>query len=159
MKYTVILLICLLPFFSYAQNRGGRGNDEQREKDKQKIDNLERIKLIDILNLDENTLVKFFAVKKDYEQKSFKLWDERKKIIDVIEADLKSGKKMTDEYVSAKIKRMSDCRKESDKLRQEYLKTIKKYLTAEKMAKYLVFEVRFQEEIMRGGWKDDKQKK
>jgi hypothetical protein len=126
------------------------GRDERMHKRRapmKKIEELEKIKLLDVLNLDEATSVKLFTRKN---QNRTKIWDIEDKInedLQNIELEIKKGK---DKDVS-KIQKMNDdyCNLSMDveKEKMNFISSISDILTPEQIGKYIVFERRFREDI------------
>ena len=112
-----------------------------------KIEELEKIKLLDILNLDEATSAKLFTRRS---QNRTKIWDLEDKINDNlknIESEVKKGK---DADVN-KIQKMNEIHMnlsmDVEKEKLSFLRSLPDILTQEQIGKYIVFERKFREEI------------
>jgi hypothetical protein len=152
MKRFLIVIFLLASICVNAQNRGDqhqKPSKEQREKDRARIERLEKIKLIEVLNLSEETIMKFFARRNEFfNTLGAKYFDVMKSTSDNLEADMKSGKKHTDQYYQQLTKKMLALEKEKTKLRESFYLSLQDILTKEQLAKLLVFARRFNEEIM-----------
>jgi hypothetical protein len=146
-----LLLIAILSFtFNVtivAQDLGREEGAHKRRAPMIKIEQLEKIKLLDVLNLDEATSAKLFTRRN---QNRTKIWDYEDKIDNVrsnIEFELKKGK---DKDVS-KIQKLNEdyfnLVMDVDKEKLNFLRSLSDILTTEQIGKYIVFERKFREEI------------
>jgi len=116
----------------------------QPKRAKERISTLKKVKLLEVLDLDESTSEKVLLKYNAWENK---IEDQMKKI-DEVEEELvkaiKKGKKEDIKNISSKFE------KERDKIVQiamERDKDMKSILTDEQYAKYLIFEKRFRREL------------
>ncbi|MBL8003654.1 MAG: hypothetical protein JNL36_01030 [Candidatus Kapabacteria bacterium] len=135
-----IILLFVTVSFSYAQDNQSAASNKAIER----IQQIRKVKLIEVLDLDDNTADKFFL--KDHQNS---------KKIDIIRQEI--------DNLSAELERslrdgqQTDIRKKSDQmftkmtefmnLNVERLKTAKQLLPEEKFAKFMVFETKFRREI------------
>jgi len=139
-----ILIVLNVPKIS-AQDTGSR--PFLRRGPMKKIEELEKIKILDVLNMDEATSVKFFTRKNQSRDKIFNYEDKIIDILNNIEAEVKKGKdkdagkiqKLNEDFISANI--------EIEKERMNFIRSLNEILTPEQVGKYIVFEKRFREEI------------
>ena len=131
-------------------------NSQPARKVKERIDQMKKIKLLDILNLDEQTSEKFLSKYSFYEKKLH----EKKKALDEasdeIEQVLKKG--ANKDELSQKSKKLLTAQEEFHSLVIEKLKAMESILNPTDYAKFLVFEQRFYEELQRILLKKFKQK-
>lgn len=128
--------------FFYAQDRRHRRMDGHK-----KIDQLERLKLMEILELDEETFIRFFARHSEHKSNvRLSMQGQDKKIADM-DAIIKSARPITDkeyadilnDYVEGEKKILQD--------REAYLKSLQAILKPEQVCKLVVFEKKFRDEI------------
>ncbi len=110
----------------------------------QKMEELKKIKLIETLQMDEETSIKFFSRRSAHIKKIDELNELKDKQIGIIEEllkDKKSGslKKATEDYFQI-IDRIH-------KERQNFLNSVSDILTEEQIAKFIVFEERFRSQV------------
>ena len=129
------------------QDLGHEEGVHKRRAPMKKIEELEKIKLLDVLNLDEAASAKLFTRRN---QDRTKIWDLEDKInntLQNIEFEIKKGK---DEDVT-KIQKLNEdyCNLSSDveKEKLSFIKSLSDILTPEQIGKYIVFERRFREDI------------
>ena len=112
-----------------------------------KIEELEKIKLLDVLNLDEATSVKLFTRRN---QDRTKIWDYEDKINNVLQNIESEVKKGNDKDVS-KIQKLNEdyCNLSMDveKEKLSFLRSLSDILNPEQIGKYIVFERKFRDEI------------
>ena len=112
-----------------------------------KIEELEKIKLLDVLNLDEATSVKLFTRRN---QDRTKIWDYEDKINNVLQNIESEVKKGSDKDVS-KIQKLNEdfCNLSMDveKEKLSFLRSLSDILNPEQIGKYIVFERKFRDEI------------
>ena len=132
----IIFIILLMPFTGKSQ---GMGMDDH-PKAKERIQQLKKVRLIDILELDEASAEKFFARYNQYQ-----------KAVEDARANLKEA--VSDLERNVQSKSGKDYSKKSDVVIEkqvilanamtERLKAMKSILTEEQYAKYIVFENNF----------------
>lgn len=110
----------------------------------QKMEELKKIKLIETLQMDEETSIKFFSRRTEHIKKIEGLNEHKDRQIEIIEdlvRNKKEGalKKAVEEYYQIKDK--------IHKERQNFFNSISDILTEEQLAKFIVFEERFRSEV------------
>ena len=137
-----LLLIIAISFSTFAQM-----GQHRRRNGMTKIEELEKVKLIESLNMDEQTTLKFFARRTEHMNKMKKLVRKSDDLLDRI-SDLT---KKDDEKNSAKLKIMiSDYLSGSEamvKEKENFINSLNDILSYEQISKLLVFEKRFREEL------------
>lgn len=139
----LITLFVALNLNSFAQRMNM--NDDERPK---RLEQFERMKLLEVLNMEEEIAVKFFTRRKEYKENlrlvHKKIEDVSKKLEDLID-DSKNQKdeiqKQIDFYYSYEQQIL--------KLRQDFKDSVRELLTDEQIAKYVIFEIRFPREIQK----------
>src|ERR1035437_867715 len=137
-----VFVVAVLPQDMKHEEGMGR-----RRAPMKKIEELEKVKLLDVLNLDEATSAKLFTRRN---QNRTKIWDIEDKInndLQNIEFEIKKGKdedvnkiqKMNEEYLNLSM--------EVEKEKLSFLRSLSDILTPEQIGKYIVFERKFREEI------------
>jgi hypothetical protein len=145
--FFVIALTFIFTAAVLPQDNGQEGGSHKRRAPMKKIEELEKIKLLDVLNLDEATSAKLFTRRN---LNRTKIWDYEDKInfdLQNIEFEIKKGK---DKDVS-KIQKLNEdyfnLSMEVEKEKLSYLRSLSDILTPEQIGKYIVFERKFREEI------------
>lgn len=136
MKQLIIFAFIIFTGVLYAQ---------QLERHHKKIDELEKIKLLEALDLDEEAAIRFFTRRSEHKAKMRKLNIEAENLLakldDIIkaEADESEIKKISGEYIASEKNIMQE--------RERFLTSLNDVLTAEQAAKFIIFERKFKEEI------------
>ncbi len=140
--FTILVIFSItLPVF--AQDKGQGRNWKGRDK----IEELEKIKLIDVLQMNEETTLKFFARRSEYQNKVKDLMSDADVQLDKISDYVKNNgnknsaemKKMIDEYLSYG--------EAIAKERANFINSLNNILSYEQISKLLVFEKHFREEL------------
>jgi hypothetical protein len=137
-SFSLFLILILLPIMVFAQGRrdlkGPRG----------KIEQLEKIKLIEALDLDEETTLKFFARRNESRNRIDQLNDSLDTIVDNLESRFS---KRDDTGYKDLINKYLSIEKQISEEHTQFINSLYDILTNEQVAKLIVFEKRFREEI------------
>jgi hypothetical protein len=146
MKKVLLLnvLVLLLATFVFAQT--------ERRPDPgmpplEKIQQWEKMKLIEVLDLDEGTAIKFFARRNEYEQKIKESVEERNKQIREISNEIRKGTKFNDSDCLEKLNTILNSETSIIKNREAFLKSLTDILSPQQILKLAVFEHHFRNEI------------
>ena len=142
--YLLVALILTISITSFSQD----GMDKMMRQ-RNKIHQLEKIKLIDELNLDEETSVKFFARRNEMQKEVEKLEDKDDEIIKELEKSIQIKDKNSEVVQKQLLADLLKTREKIEKTKRQFIDSIKDILTTEQIAKLVVFEQRFREEIRR----------
>lgn len=141
----MLLLISILSteIFSQQHHMGNRrGNPRER------IDQLEKIKLIEELNMSEEVSVKFFARRNEFREKEKKLHERidslsrlirDKSVNQDVQTSDAEWKKIIEEFISVE--------KMTRKNKINFVSSLQNLLTPKQMAQFLAFERKFREEV------------
>lgn len=143
-KTTLIILLALFSFstFYFAQGRRFRGEGMKR------IEQLEKIKLLEALNLDEETSIKFFSRLKSYREKIRDSRDLIDSLYLELEYKIKNQKLDANDVVFKKLyDELLKTEQNIIKIRMDFVASLSNILTNEQIAKILLFEKKFKEEI------------
>lgn len=137
--FNIIVFFTTITLINAQDNQAPASN-----KAVERIQQIRKVKLIEVLDLDENTADKFFLKDHQNSKKIDVIRQEIDKISSELEKSLREGQQ-------------SDIRKKSDvmytkmnelmNLNIERLKSAKQLLPEEKFAKFMVFETKFRREI------------
>ncbi len=111
-----------------------------------KIEELERVKLIEALNMDEQTTLKFFARRNEYRQKQVSLFQKSNELLNNLDKEINNGKSDNSE-IKKFIKEYLEIEKKISSNKEDFIKSLKDILTTEQIGKYIVFERKFRDEI------------
>ncbi len=138
-KISVIILLLLFTGIVTAQQR----KHMMRNMDFTKIEQLEKAKLIEALNLDENTAIRFFARRNENQESMRKLFDQRDKILTELEDNFKSNTKNSDSYYKKTIETLLKIDSDIVKTKRSFINSLKDILSEEQIVKFMTFEFSF----------------
>jgi hypothetical protein len=124
--------------------QGSKGSDEGPMK---KIEELEKIKLIETLGMDEQTTLKFFSRRTKYREEQTELVKNSSGLLDQISELTKKDDKKNDEELKKMIDQYHDLENKILRRKQDFYNSLNDILTYKQIAKVLVFERKFREEI------------
>jgi len=142
MKYIFCFLIPIL-FFSNLNAQ------EFRRKDRQgmhRVEQLERLKLIETVNITEEQAIRFFARRNEHRKEIESIEKKIDESMEEIDKILKSG-----EIKESTLKKLNEeiltNREKIEAKRKQFILSLNDILTTEQISKLLLFERRFREEI------------
>lgn len=140
MKKLIFIIIILIIPSLLAQNKRQLHKDQMN-----KIEQLEKIKLIEILNLNEEATLRFFARFNEHRQQM----EEYKKEADDYLGKLKLAisKPGKNDNLKESIDSYLALGEKASKSKSEFTNSLSDILTDEQIAKFLVFEMKFREDI------------
>ena len=111
-----------------------------------KIEQLEKIKLIEALDMDEQTTLKFFARRNENRNKIKELMDKSRQQLDAINDKLKE-KSVNEKELNSMIDKYLSYDNEIEKEREAFIHSLSDILSVTQIAKLVVFEKKFRDEI------------
>ena len=138
MLFTLILLTSIV----YPQQM-----KEKKMKNREKLEQLEKIKLIEALDLDEETSIRFFARRNESKNEIQELEKKADEIIFELEKSFNSENDNQSEKQKQMISEMLKIRESIEMKRNQFLNSLDDILTTEQIAKLIVFEKKFRDEI------------
>lgn len=141
MKTKLVLMILLLlittPIFSQI--------DEMRNRNR--IAQLEKLKLIEALELNEETAVRFFARRKEHQKELELLENRSKELFEQLDKSIESKSANSEKEQRNIINEMFDLKVKIEQKKKDFIFSLNNILTTEQVSKYLLFEKSFREEI------------
>ncbi|MCF8242136.1 MAG: hypothetical protein K9J16_12170 [Melioribacteraceae bacterium] len=145
MKHIHITLIILF-FAASLFAQGNRGWQKGMGKHHERLEQLEKIKIIEVLNLDEKTTMKFFARRDAHLDEQKKVLDKRIEILEEFEQILIEDELSAEKYTEFKNK-ILDTEQQLFNGRKDFLNSLDDLLNKEQIAKLILFEFKFKNEI------------
>jgi lipopolysaccharide export LptBFGC system permease protein LptF len=140
--FITLLTVILLTSISFPQQMKEKGM-----KNREKLEQLEKIKLIEALDLDEETSIRFFARRNDSKKEIQELEMKAEDIISELEKSFNSENKNQSENQKQLISEMLKTRESIELKRNQFISSIYDILTVEQIGKLIVFEKKFRDEI------------
>ncbi len=150
----LIISIALLQGIGFPQGR------EHHKEIREKIEQLEKIKIIETLKMDEQTTLKFFARRTEFRDKLKDLTHKENNLLDKIDDFIKSSKDKNNSKYQGLIEHYFDLEQKICDTKKSFITSLSDILSQEQIAKLLVFQKQFREEVReilfkRGGRADD----
>jgi len=126
----------------FAQ-RGKWQDEEAREK----FEQLEKIKLIETLEMDEETTLRFFARRSEHRKQQDEIQEKIRQKIDNLDVIFKSGRVATVDEIKSGVNEINNLQLQFDKGRVDFVNSLSDILSYEQIAKLIIFEKRFRNEV------------
>ena len=133
-----MLAVLIVTTISFGQPRRmfeGRGSSPER------LERFKTMRLVEVLKLSEEDAVRFYSKQSAHEDKIHDLMKSRNEAIDDL-AEMARSKSETND-IGKRIDQVSDLDQKMFAERQRYQEDMRKFLTPEQFAKFLVFERSF----------------
>jgi hypothetical protein len=140
----IVSIILIFAAAIFPQRRHGRG-----EEMRQRMAELEKIKLIEVLEMDEETTLRFFSRRAEFQKQHQEMRNNVDTKVENLEATLKSQRLNTEAELQSMINEILELQLEFEAKRVEFIKSLNDILTTDQIARYMVFERRFKEELRR----------
>ncbi|MEI7812071.1 MAG: hypothetical protein WCJ01_06550 [Ignavibacteria bacterium] len=142
--YTIIIF-CFFSAVIFPQNKWERN---KFDKTHQKIEELEKIKLVDALDLNEENMVKLLGRRRDFNQKLMELNRQKDERLDQIQKLFEGDKSdKNEQFYKKQIEELVLTEKETAKLKAEFLNSLKDIMTYRQISRFIVFERNFRKEL------------
>ncbi len=138
----------LLPFlFMLILTTSAFSQDDKKGNPKEKIEALEKIKLLETLDMDEETAVKFFTRHNEHKDKMKKLFDEIDLQFGKIENKISSVKDENDPELKKLVDNYLVAHQKIEEEKKRFFNSLSDILSNKQLAQLAIFERRFKEEI------------
>lgn len=141
MKKLTILIFILLNIGLFAQ----KDHTNNHRSFSKRFEELEKIKLLENLNLDEDTAIIFFARRNKLKNSIEKIMDERKAIYNELEKFV--DKKDIENNFTSLINKINANETKLVNMKTEFIKSLKNIFSEEQIAKYIIFERNFRRDV------------
>lgn len=141
-----LFLFLLLILTSTLVNGQVKERMRNEERPIAKIERLEKVKLIEILNLDEETSIRFFARRNDYQNKQKDLFKEREQVLRDLENKIKE-KNENESFYKEEVQKILQIERKIVSEREIFLNSLATLLTPQQVAKLTVFEFKLRREL------------
>jgi len=155
MKNLIPLLI-IIALFSTTIN--AQRNQDRKHKVPERIMQLEKIKLIETLEMDEETTLKFFARKSQSDREVEEIQKDIDKKLDTMEQLVYSDNSLDEEFRTG-LDELNFMHQKLVENKANFLKSLNDILSYKQIAKLVLFERKFREELRRAIFKDRGKKK
>jgi len=122
-------------------------HDGPRHHMREKLEQLKKIKLIETLNMDEETTLRFFSRRNKLRMKANEIKEKGEYNFRQLDSMLKAGKSYTDEELRSLIDETKSIPLQIEKTRLEFISSLNDILTPEQIASFILFERKFKEKL------------
>lgn len=140
--FITLLTVILLASISFPQKMKEKGM-----KNRDKLEQLEKIKLIEALDLNEESSIRFFARRNDSKKEIQELERKSENLISELEKTFNSESKNQNENQKILISEILKTRESIELKRNQFLNSLNDILSIEQIGKLIVFEKKFRDEI------------
>ena len=153
MKLLILVFSIILFCSSVLLAQKGQWNDDQMRA---KFEELEKIKLIEVLQMDEETTLRFFARQSTHKKEQDEIQDKIRTDTDNLEATIKSEKSTSTDEIKSKINEINNLQLQLEKNRVDFINSLSDILSYKQIAQLIIFEKRFRNEVRKMIMKDRK---
>jgi len=149
--FLAVSLIIISSMQSFSQM-----HDKPPQHMRDKLIQLENIKIIETLNMDEETTLRFFSRRNELHTKAENLTKRSDEIITQLELIFKAGKVYTEAELKSLIVEANTIHSEIVQSKSDFINSLDDILTTDQIAKLIIFERRFKDELKRAMFKGRK---
>ena len=140
--FLVMIILLITNALNYAQDNFLNFPPDQKGK----LAQLEKVKLIETLKMGEETTLRFFARRTEFLDKIQQLNKNSQDVLNKLESAFSEDNRSESEYTRL-IKELNSYDEQIFKEKMNFINSLDDILTQEQIAKMLVFERKFKEEI------------
>lgn len=145
MKKIIIMVFLFLSVLNYGQVR--HKPPHHLWKGWAKIEQLEKLKLLEILDLDEETSIRFFARKNKHHQIQKKLIEQKDSLVNVLNEIVENEQNENQQRILKIVNEINEFDIKLAENKKKFIGSLTDLLTAEQIAKMVIFESKFRREI------------
>ena len=142
----VFLLITMLAADSYAQHPG-RGRGWNKDKHAKNLENLRMLKLLEVIELEEEQDTKFIAAFASFRKKTREIGENVQKEIELL-AEILNQPLPPEEEIMTQILKIEKLKIQRENAIIDFHKKISNILTPVQMGRMVIFEHRFERELI-----------
>lgn len=146
MKKTLLIICMMLISISFL-NAQVRQRGERDLKPLQQIEEWEKMKLIQVLDLGEETSIRFFTRRNEYQKRVREILNQRNQLAKEIEKEIEDGAKISDAVYQEQVNKMLEFEARMHKERENFIRSLNDILSPEQIAKLTAFEIQFRKEV------------
>jgi len=135
--------------FVFLTSVFGQMRDDGPPPGRERIEQLEKIKLIEVLKMDEETTLRFFARRTEMKSKMDELNVKADTILEEMQKILEDEDHIDQDVLQSKINEWKKLHTQMERIQSEFIDSLYDILTLEQIAKMIVFEKRFRDELRR----------
>ena len=138
-----ILLMLVFAVCSFGQHQQGF----RMKKNKSRVDELEKVKLIEILDMDEETTLKFFSRRNEFRNMTESLMEKRDKLLNDFQELIEEDEIEKNSVYSDHVNKILEIEKTLVNNRIQFISSLDDILTEKQIGKLVVFEFKFRKDL------------
>lgn len=139
----------ILPFAFVLIISAGAQDLHERRGMENKIEQLEKVKLIETLNLSEEQSIRFFARRNEHRKQMQELDQKIDEMTSLLEKLIRSEDKTSTGEQKKLVENILNLRIQAEKSKKDFILSLDDILSTEQISKLVLFEKQFREEIRR----------
>ena len=151
------LILLLIIVISVSVTLTAQRKHDRKHQVPDKILQLEKIKLIESLEMDEETTLKFFSRRSEHEREMEKIHKAINEKLGKMEQIVNSDN-VLDEELKASIEELNLIHQKLNRIKADFINSLDDILSYEQIARMILFERKFKEELRRAIFKDKRKK-
>ncbi|MFH0734394.1 MAG: hypothetical protein V1773_08970 [bacterium] len=149
MQICLFITVLFIYGNSFAQPFGRDDFPRDGMPPRERFEQMEKLKLIEVLKMNETVTLKFFARRGESMERMKKLAQQRESLMEEIEQKFKKGDfESDDKYYKAKIDKVLEAESKMLEERKSFIYSLDDILTKEQILQFVIFEFRVKREIM-----------
>lgn len=142
---TILSAISIILLLSVVIN--SQTFEDRKHKNRTKLEQLEKVKLIEALDLSEESAVRFYARRNDFKKEIDELDNKSDDVFNELEKTLDSSDKNIEALQKKLINEHINFREKTELKKKQFIESLSDILTIEQISKYIIFERKFRDEI------------
>lgn len=147
MKRTTFLFVLLIIAFMTMPATAQDGPPMPEGKHRERLEQLRRIKMIEALDLNEEQAVRLAVREKDFRDKERGLLDQRKQMLQELKSLVENG--ADDNALRGQLGKIDEIGTRIVREKHSYILSLNDFLSMEQIAKMVLFEQKFAQEVRR----------
>lgn len=144
----IAALFCLVTFPAFTMEKPpAKPDKEKMEQVRKKMDLLRNWRIMDELNLDEATAIKFFKALKTFDDKERQIFDEGFGLTDKLREAVEK-EKTDDKEIQSLINKIDANMDALNDLKKQKFEAMKSLLTPAQQGKFILFEMNFRKDMI-----------
>ncbi|MGK9367583.1 hypothetical protein ACSSWA_01630 [Melioribacter sp. Ez-97] len=149
-KIFILIILSSIVIYAQPERQQRKGWEEYK-----KFEQLEKAKIIEILDLNEEEAVRFFAKRNEYRNEVRKLLEKRKELVRELEENLEK-KNPDNNYYKKAISEINSIDMKIGEEKRKFYRSLEEILETNEIAKLIVFEYTFRRDMARKLMKRDR---
>jgi hypothetical protein len=144
--HVVIAALLLMGTPGLADDRDSSFSERDLKRIRKKVEALRAWKLTEELDLDEATSSRLFPAMREMDESRQRIEAENRRLVRRMAREVRENR-FDRSWISEALNRLQENRMEMARIEQQHFRRVRSILSPEDTARYLLFQIRFQQEI------------